>query len=96
MHTLYQKMKTDTSDTAGGMKTLREKLDMVEAERFISFILRENFDYTEWQKELWNDKSVDEIFYAAKAFDKKMKLPPSIEPYFEKELDRNTCKKTFT
>lgn len=50
------------------MKALREKLDIVEAEKFISLIMRENFDYTEWQRDIWNDKTVDEIFYAAKAY----------------------------
>ena len=65
-------MRTDTIIRFEGMKALREKLDIVEAEKFISLILRENFDYTEWQRDLWKDKSVDEIFYAAKAYaDKK-------------------------
>lgn len=51
-----------------GMKALREKLGIVEAERFISLILRESFDYTEWQRDLWKDKSIDELFNAAKTY----------------------------
>ena len=62
-------MRTDTIIMYEGMKTLREKLDIVEAEKFICLILRENFDYTEWQRDLWTDKTVDEIFYAAKNYD---------------------------
>ncbi len=62
-------MRTDTIILHEGMKALREKLDIVEAEKFISLILRENFDYTEWQRDLWKDKTVDEIFYAAKNYD---------------------------
>jgi hypothetical protein len=53
-----------------GMKALRNQLGVVEAERFITLIRRDNFDYTEWQRELWPDKSVDEIFAAAKEFPK--------------------------
>lgn len=66
-------MKTDTMIRYEGMKALREKLGHVEAERFISLIHRENFDYTEWQAELWKDKSIDEIFKAAKAYEAKSK-----------------------
>jgi hypothetical protein len=32
------------------MKVLIEKLGNIEAERFISVLLREPFDYTEWRK----------------------------------------------
>jgi len=64
-------MKTDTIIRYEGMKALREKLGLVEAERFISLIRRENFDYTEWQRDLWMDKSIDEIFNAAKAYTEK-------------------------
>lgn len=62
-------MRTDSIIMYEGMQALREKLDIVEAEKFISLILRENFDYTEWQQDLWKDKTVDEIFYAAKTYD---------------------------
>ena len=59
-------MKTDTIIRNEGMKALLERLDIVEAERFISLIRRDSFDYTEWQRGLWKDKSVDDIFNAAK------------------------------
>ena len=36
-------------------------LGEVQAEKFISLILREPFDYTVWQRKLWDDKSVAEI-----------------------------------
>lgn len=51
-----------------GMNALKEKLGLVDSERFISLIIRENFNYTEWQKDLWNDKSVKEIHEEAKKF----------------------------
>jgi hypothetical protein len=33
-----------------GMKILIEHLGNIEAERFVSILLREPFDYTEWRK----------------------------------------------
>lgn len=32
-----------------GMKCLTDQMGIVEAEQFISFIIREKFDYTKWQ-----------------------------------------------
>lgn len=61
-------MKTDTIIRCEGMKALREKLGLVEAERFIVLIRRENFDYTEWQRDLWKDESIDDIFNTARAY----------------------------
>jgi len=34
-----------------GMKVLIEHLGDIEAERFVSVLLREPFDYTEWRKD---------------------------------------------
>ncbi len=42
-----------------------DALGAVEAEKFITLILREPFDYTGWQRQLWPDKSVEEISKAA-------------------------------
>ena len=33
-----------------GMQCLTEKLGIINAERFISIIIKEQFDYTKWQK----------------------------------------------
>jgi len=41
-----------------GMKILIDKLGHVEAERFISLIIREPFDYTEWQKNLFDNDNM--------------------------------------
>jgi len=52
-----------------GMKHLSDKLGLVEAERFISLILREPFDYTKWRKNnLFVGMSVKEISHAAKKY----------------------------
>jgi hypothetical protein len=44
-----------------GMKILINNLGKVEAERFISLIIRDPFDYTEWQRNLFNDMSVKDL-----------------------------------
>ena len=55
-----------------GMKILVNKLGPVEAERFISLIIREPFDYTEWQKNLFDNMSVKELSnIAMKEYDNK-------------------------
>jgi len=43
------------------MKALINSLGRVEAKRFISLIIREPFDYTEWQSGLFNDLSIKEL-----------------------------------
>lgn len=54
-------MRTDTIIKREGMQALFERLNMVEAERFITLILSEPFDYTEWQRGLFGDISVKEL-----------------------------------
>ena len=60
-------MSTDTEVRLRGLRALVETLGPVDAERFITLILREPFDYTQWQRHLWADKSVDELSQAAMA-----------------------------
>ena len=52
---------TDTEVRIKGMEALIAALGEVNAEKFITLIMREPFDYTEWQRTLWNDKTVEEI-----------------------------------
>jgi hypothetical protein len=58
-------MSTHTEVRTRGLRALVDALGPVEAERFITLILREPFDYTNWQKQLWAEKSVDELSKAA-------------------------------
>lgn len=58
-------MKTDNELRVQGFQTLVDMLGLVEAERFITLVLREPLDYTKWQKDLWPDQSVEEISRAA-------------------------------
>jgi hypothetical protein len=60
-------MKSDVLIKSAGMKALAESLGIVEAERFITLLLREPFDYTEWQRNLYGDMSVDELYAKIKA-----------------------------
>jgi len=61
-------MMTDTVLKNEGIRVLTQKLGKVEAERFISLIIREPFDYTEWQQDLFDDMGVEELSSKAMAF----------------------------
>ena len=54
-------MITDAEIKQRGIKALIADLGNVQAERFISLIIREPFDYTKWQRDLWPDESVEEL-----------------------------------
>ena len=60
-------MSTDTAVRLRGLRALVETLGPVDAERCITWIWREPCDYTQWQRHLWADKSVDELSQAAMA-----------------------------
>ena len=50
--------KTDTVIRREGMSLLIKGLGEVDAERFISLIIREPFEYTEWRKTNLEDEDV--------------------------------------
>jgi hypothetical protein len=54
-------MRTDTIIRNEGTQVLMENLGLVEAERFIMLIKKEPFDYTQWQENLFEDMSIEEI-----------------------------------
>ena len=54
-------MRADTVIRQEGMKAIFEKLNPVEGERFIYLLLSEPFDYTEWQRGLFDDMSLEEL-----------------------------------
>ena len=58
-------MSTDTELRICGLRALVDALGPVEAERFITLMLREPFDYTNWRSQLWADKGVEELSKAA-------------------------------
>jgi len=54
-------MITDTEVKINGVRALTESLGTLDAERFIALIQREPFDYTKWQRTLWEGLSIEEI-----------------------------------
>jgi hypothetical protein len=60
-------MITDTEIKQKGIKALIAELGNVQAERFISLIIREPFDYTKWQRDIWPDESIES--FSKKAMD---------------------------
>ena len=50
---------SDTLLKNEGMKVLATHFGLVKAERFISLMIRDPFDYTEWQRELYKDVPLD-------------------------------------
>lgn len=62
-------MSTNTVEIMNkGMQCLLEKLGVVEAEKFISVIIREKFDYTHWQQEHFDALTPEQINSEAKQY----------------------------
>ena len=54
-------MITDTKLMVQGVKALSNALGPVAAERFLTLILKEPFDYTEWQKDLFANVPIQSL-----------------------------------
>lgn len=54
-----------------GVACLIEKLGIINTERFIAQIKRENFDYTLWRREYFDNMSLDDINNEAVSYAKK-------------------------
>jgi len=54
-------MISDTEVKIKGVQALTKSLGSVGTERFFALIQREPFDYTKWQRTLWEDQGVEEI-----------------------------------
>lgn len=61
-------MRTDTEIRSLGFQVLFKYMDVIEAEKFISIINREKFDYTEWRQTLFEDMTIEDIIKDAKKF----------------------------
>jgi hypothetical protein len=64
-------MKTDSMIRSEGFEILFEKLGDVDAERFLVMLSKERFDYTRWQRNLWKDKTINEVINIANELEKK-------------------------
>ena len=58
----------DTELKNEGMKVLSNQLGLVNAERFIALMIREPFNYTEWQRNLFKDVPLDDFLRDAMNF----------------------------
>jgi hypothetical protein len=61
-------MNSDTALRCAGMKVLSETLGVVEAERFITIILREQFDYTKWRQDLFKNVPLETFLEDAMSY----------------------------
>ncbi|MDR2439318.1 MAG: hypothetical protein LBE12_08115 [Planctomycetaceae bacterium] len=64
-------LQSESALRTEAMNILIEHLGVLNTERFINSILKDQFDYTEWQRDLWNDKTIEEIHQEAAASYKK-------------------------
>ena len=58
-------MMKDSILRVNGMNALNDILGEVNAEKFIFLINKDNFNYTEWQRDLYKDMTVEEILNSA-------------------------------
>ena len=62
-------MRTDNIVRIEAMDVLVTALGAIDTERFICMIKRDTFDYTEWRRDLWKDKTIDEIHVMATEYE---------------------------
>jgi len=63
-------MRSDLVIKQEGFNALKEKLSVVEMERFFSLINREKFDYTKWRNNIFEDMSIEELAEKADNYSK--------------------------
>ena len=66
-------MMNDTVLKVSAMRLLIENFGAVDAERFVSLINKEPFDYTVWHRDLFKGMSVKEISRTAKEYCNSMR-----------------------
>jgi hypothetical protein len=65
-------MRSTSVIVGEGVNCLLERLGSVETEVFISYLIRERFDYTKWRRDhLYNDMSLHELNQKAALFAKE-------------------------
>lgn len=75
---MYGDMQTAAIISAG-MKLLRDNLGAIETEIFISKISSNEFDYTKWRENLWEDLTPQELFEHAAKAEEKYGVPKGVE-----------------
>ena len=69
-------MRSETVIRKEGMEYLLDRLGVIDTEVFISSLLRERFDYTEWQREYFSKYSADDFLTKASEYDKENPFVP--------------------
>lgn len=74
---MYRDVQT-TAIISAGMKLLRDNLGAIETEIFISNISSNEFDYTKWRENLWEDLTPCELFERAAKAEEKYNVPEGV------------------
>jgi hypothetical protein len=74
---MYNDVQTAAIISAG-MKLLRENLGAIESEIFISKISANEFDYTKWREDLWEDLTPRELFERAAKTEENYNIPNGV------------------
>jgi hypothetical protein len=75
---MYADVQTSAIMSAG-MKLLRENLGVIESEIFITTIGSNDFDYTKWREDLWEDLTPQELFGRAAKAEEKYGIPEGVQ-----------------
>ncbi len=65
-------MLTETEIKRRGFEALFDALGDLGVEKFISLLLREPFDYTNWRQDLWCEKTIEQISKEAMEYQSKI------------------------
>lgn len=71
-------MKTDTEISYEDFAVLFRYMDIVDAERFLTLVQREKFDYTQWRENLLEDWSLEEISARAMNYVRTIETPARV------------------
>ena len=61
----WMRMQSEAALRCNAANLLLKELGEVDTERFIFLLKKEDFDYTLWQRGLWADRSIEEVFALA-------------------------------
>ena len=59
---------SDNELSIRGMNLLKDQLGPVDAERFVYILVKDRFDYTEWQRDLFQGETVRSLGEKMKSF----------------------------
>ena len=62
------KQSTDNMLAIKCMNILMDAVGPVDAERFVSIVTNDSFDYTEWQRDLFKGETVESLFEKVRDF----------------------------